>query len=64
MEMFCTGRKMSVREAASRGLVTQVLDGAKFEERVEAQLNKLADVSTSVSKDINQFPLMNDGMME
>ena len=48
--MFCTGRKMSAREAASRGLVTQVFDGARFEEEVEAQLNKLADVPTAVSE--------------
>ena len=51
--MFCTGRKMFAREAASRGLVTQVFDGAKFEEEVEAQLNKLADVPTAVSEEIN-----------
>ena len=41
---------MSAREAADRGLVTRLLDGdpAKFEERVEEELNKLADVPAKV----------------
>ena len=50
MEMFCTGRKMSAREAADRGLVTRLLDGDpdKFEERVEEELSKLADMPAKV----------------
>ena len=47
--MFCTGRKMAAREAASRGLVTQVFDDAAFEERVRGELDKLADVPTEAS---------------
>ena len=41
---------MSAREAASRGLVTQVFDDAAFEERVRAELDKLADVPTEASR--------------
>ena len=50
MEMFCTGRKMSAREAADRGLVTRLLDGDpdKFQERVEEELSRLADVPAKV----------------
>ena len=56
MEMFCTGRKMSAREAADRGLVTRLLDGDpdKFQERVEEELSRLADVPAKV-RGANQF---------
>ena len=56
MELFCTGRKMSAREAADRGLVTRLLDGnpAKFEEWVEEELSRLADVPAKV-RGANQF---------
>ena len=56
MEMFCTGRKMSAREAADRGLVTRLLDGDpdNFEERVEAELSRLANVPAKVRL-ANQF---------